>query len=200
MFQRSGEKTKGRLVLSPLTQKSKRTGSSGSCLFRERKRCKHEATHSFDHRASSDDGSRRDPGNLFSSALCPKESASVSTPIHMNPYGADEPGHYSSSADLVKLARKAMNFPLFVTIVSTRHHYLAPDYYHRGYPWDNILNPFLQGYPDAHGIKTGSNAAGDDWCMVISAYRHGHLLIGAEMQVPSEQQVFTDAENILNKG
>jgi hypothetical protein len=28
----------------------------------------------------------------------------------------------------------------------------------------------------------------------------GRLLIGAEMQAPSEQQVFTDAENILDTG
>jgi hypothetical protein len=35
--------------------------------------------------------------------------------------------------------------------------------------------------------------------MVFAAYRHGDLLIGAEMQAPSQQQVFTDAENILNK-
>jgi D-alanyl-D-alanine carboxypeptidase len=119
---------------------------------------------------------------------------------YMNPYGADEPGHYSSAADLVKLARKAMSYPLFATIVSTQHHHLAADYYHHGYPWENILNPFLQGYPGANGIKTGSNTAGDDWCMVFSASRNGHVLIGAEMQAPSEQQIFTDAENILNKG
>jgi D-alanyl-D-alanine carboxypeptidase len=36
--------------------------------------------------------------------------------------------------------------------------------------------------------------------MVFSASRNGHVLIGAEMQAPSEQQIFTDAENILNKG
>jgi D-alanyl-D-alanine carboxypeptidase len=119
---------------------------------------------------------------------------------YKNPYGADEPGHYSSAADLVKLASKAMSYPLFATIVSTQQHHVAADFYHRGYPWDNILNPFLQGYPGANGIKTGSNAAGDDWCMVFSAYRNGHLLIGAEMQAPSQQQVFTDAENILSKG
>jgi D-alanyl-D-alanine carboxypeptidase len=119
---------------------------------------------------------------------------------YMNPYGAEESGQYSSAADLVKLAQKAMNYQLFATIVSTQQHHLAPDYYHHGYPWDNILAPFLQNYPGANGIKTGSNAAGTDWCMVFSAYRNGRLLIGAEMQVPSYQQLFTDVENILDKG
>ncbi len=119
---------------------------------------------------------------------------------YSNPFGAEEPGHYSSAVDLVKLARVAMGYHLFAQIVSTQSHHVSPDFFHHGYPWDNILNPFLQNYPGANGIKTGSNQAGDDWCMVFSAYRHGHLLIGAEMQAPSEQQVFTDAENILNKG
>jgi len=119
---------------------------------------------------------------------------------YMNPYRADEQGHYSSAADLVKLARKAMGYSLFATIVATQSHHLAADYFHHGYPWDNISNPFLQSYPGTNGIKTGSNIAGDDWCMVFAAYRHGDLLIGAEMQAPSQQQVFTDAENILNKG
>ncbi len=68
------------------------------------------------------------------------------------------------------------------------------------YNWDNVLTSFLQSDPNARGIKTGSNAANTDWCMAFAAYRHGHLLIGAEMQAPSAQQVFTDAENILNKG
>ncbi|WP_201377294.1 hypothetical protein [Ktedonobacter sp. SOSP1-85] len=60
------------------------------------------------------------------------------------------------------------------------------------------MMPFLQSYPGANGTKTGSNADGTDWCMVFSATRHRHLLIGAEMQTPSEDQVFTDAENILD--
>jgi serine-type D-Ala-D-Ala carboxypeptidase (penicillin-binding protein 5/6) len=119
---------------------------------------------------------------------------------YKNPYGADEAGHYSSAADLVKLARVAMGYPLFAQIVSTQHYHLDPNLSHYKYDWDNVLTSFLQSYPGASGIKTGSNAAENDWCMVFSASRHGHLLIGAEMQAPSMGQVFTDAANILNKG
>ncbi|MBV9257729.1 MAG: D-alanyl-D-alanine carboxypeptidase [Ktedonobacteraceae bacterium] len=119
---------------------------------------------------------------------------------YQNPYGADEPGHYSSAADLVKLAHVAMGYPLFAQIVSTQQYYIAPTLYHHKYPWTNILINFLQSYPGANGIKTGSNAEETDWCLVFSAYRQGRWLIGAEMQAPSEDQVFTDAENILNKG
>lgn len=119
---------------------------------------------------------------------------------YTNPYGADDPTHYSSAADLVKLATVAMQQPIFATIVATQHHHVAADYFHHAYPWDNILNPFLQEYPNAIGIKTGSNADDTDWCMVFSAKRNGHFLIGAEMGALSEDQVFTDAENILTMG
>jgi D-alanyl-D-alanine carboxypeptidase len=119
---------------------------------------------------------------------------------YKNPYGADESGHYSSAADLVKLARVAMGYALFAKIVATQHYHLDPNLSHYRYDWDNILTPFLQSYPGATGIKTGSNAAENDWCMVFSASRRGHMLIGAEMQAPSYNQIFTDAQNMLDKG
>ena len=119
---------------------------------------------------------------------------------YSNPHGAAEPDHYSSAADLVKLARVAMGYPFFAQIVSTQSFHLPPTLYHHKYPWDNILNTFLQSYSGADGIKTGSNSAGDDWCMVFSAYQHGHLLIGAEMHAPSQDQVIIDAKNILDRG
>ena len=118
---------------------------------------------------------------------------------YANPHGAEDPGNYSSAADLVKLASVAMGYPLFAQIVATSSHPLAPDYFRHGYPnWNNTLATFLQTVPGANGIKTGSNATSTDWCMVFSAYRNGHLLIGAEMQAHSSQQVFNDAANILN--
>lgn len=119
---------------------------------------------------------------------------------YQNPYGAGEAGQYSSAADLVTLARVAMGYPLFAQIVSTQNYHLDPNLSHYKYDWTNILTSFLQSYPGANGIKTGSNAAGTDWCLVFSAYRNGRLLIGAEMQAPSYTQVFTDGENILNRG
>jgi D-alanyl-D-alanine carboxypeptidase (penicillin-binding protein 5/6) len=74
-----------------------------------------------------------------------------------------------SDADLVKLARVAMGYPLFAQIVSTPSYHLDPNLSHYRYDWTNILAPFLQRYPGANGIKTGSNAAETDWCMVFSA-------------------------------
>lgn len=119
---------------------------------------------------------------------------------YANPYGAADPNNYSSAADLVKLARVAMTYPLFAQIVATPTYHLDGNLSHVTYNWNNITESFLQSYPDANGIKTGSNATNDDWCMVFSAYRDNRLLIGAEMQAPSQAQIFTDATDILNKG
>lgn len=119
---------------------------------------------------------------------------------YTNPYGAADPNHYSSAADLVKLATVAMQQPLFAQIVSTPALHLNANAIRTTYDWKNILTPFFNEYTGALGIKTGSNADGTDWCMVFAAKRNGHLLIGAEMQASSEGQLFTDAENILDRG
>jgi D-alanyl-D-alanine carboxypeptidase len=119
---------------------------------------------------------------------------------YTNPYGAADPNHYASAADLVKLATVAMQQPLFATIVSTPAFHLDANAIRTTYDWKNILFPFFNDYTGALGIKTGSNADGTDWCMVFAAKRNGHLLMGAEMGAPSEAQVFTDAEHILDKG
>ncbi|MGH2480014.1 MAG: hypothetical protein ACRDHW_10205, partial [Ktedonobacteraceae bacterium] len=91
-------------------------------------------------------------------------------------------------------------YSLFAHIVATQTFHLDANLSHTRYDWQNILNSFLQSYTGANGIKTGSNAEGTDWTMAFSASRNGHLLIGAEMQAPSEGQLFTDARNILDKG
>lgn len=119
---------------------------------------------------------------------------------YMNPNGAADPNHYSSAADLVKLSTVAMGYPLFTQIVATPSITVPPDFYHHKYPWSNVISPFLQSYPGANGIKTGSNATSTDWCMVFSATGKGHLLIGAEMQAISFDRVSSDAGNILDKG
>ncbi|MGH2482264.1 MAG: D-alanyl-D-alanine carboxypeptidase family protein, partial [Ktedonobacteraceae bacterium] len=79
---------------------------------------------------------------------------------YTNPYGADDPNHYSSAADLVKLARVAMRYSLFAHIVATKTFHLDANLSHTRYDWQNILNSFLQSYTGANGIKTGSNAEG----------------------------------------
>lgn len=119
---------------------------------------------------------------------------------YTTPYGALDEQHHSSAADLVKLATVAMRQPIFARIVATPTLYLGANLSHTTYTWTNILLPFLQDYHGASGIKTGSNDTGTDWCMVFSARRNGHLLIGAEMQAPSLDQAFADAGRLLDRG
>jgi D-alanyl-D-alanine carboxypeptidase len=119
---------------------------------------------------------------------------------YTSPYGAVDQNHYASAADLVKLATVAMRLTVFANIVATRSVHLSANLSHTTYDWQNILRPFLDAYNHANGIKTGSNADGSDWCMVFSATRNGHFLIGAEMQAPSMDQIFTDAQRILDTG
>lgn len=118
---------------------------------------------------------------------------------YTSPYGAENPQNYASAADLVKLATVAMRQPVFARIVATASFSLSANLSHTTYTWTNILLPFLQA-SRANGIKTGSNADGTDWCMVFSARQNGHLLIGAEMQAPSQDQIFADAEDMLAHG
>jgi D-alanyl-D-alanine carboxypeptidase len=119
---------------------------------------------------------------------------------YTSPYGEENAENYASSADLVKLATVAMRQPVFARIVATTALFLPANLSYTTYNWQNILLPFLWGYGRANGIKTGSNADSTDWCMVFSATHNGHLLIGAEMQAPSQAQIFTDAQQILAQG
>jgi D-alanyl-D-alanine carboxypeptidase (penicillin-binding protein 5/6) len=119
---------------------------------------------------------------------------------YTSPYGAENPENSMSAADLVKLATIAMRQPVFAHIVATPTFSISANLSHTTYQWTNILLPFLQGYSRANGIKTGSNAEGTDWCMVFSATHNGHLLIGAEMQAPSQAQLFIDAKQMLTRG
>lgn len=92
-----------------------------------------------------------------------------------NPNGLTDPDHYSTAADMAKIAMYAMRNPEFRKIVAQTRHSLI---YRSG--MIRIVenrNEFLSsGYRGADGIKTGmTEAAGD--CLIASAKRDGHLLI-----------------------
>jgi D-alanyl-D-alanine carboxypeptidase/tRNA A-37 threonylcarbamoyl transferase component Bud32 len=115
-----------------------------------------------------------------------------------SPHGAtDDPNNYSSVADLVALARYAMNNSTFRDIVSTQHKDLPAQTHRHAYTWDNT-NQLLGTYNGADGIKTGSLL---DWfCIVFSATRNGRRLIGAELGAPTPDLLYGDATRMLNKG
>jgi D-alanyl-D-alanine carboxypeptidase len=116
-----------------------------------------------------------------------------------SPHGAtQDPNHYSSVYDLVKLAQYAMKNPTFAQIVQTQHFALPPQTHRHAYSWDNT-NQLLSMYPGANGVKTGSGSEAG-FCIVFSATRNGRQLIGAELGAPTADLLYADATRLLNLG
>src|SRR6266566_1153410 len=112
--------------------------------------------------------------------------------------GQPIPGHYTTAYDLVRLARYAMTIPLFAQIVRTQHYQIPATASHFSYSWDNI-NALLKAYPGATGIKTGFTAEAGE-CLVFSATRNGHHLIGVVLHSIDENHRFIDARILLDWG
>ncbi len=92
-----------------------------------------------------------------------------------NPSGLPDPNHYSTAADLARIAAYGFKNPLFAQIVGTKHIVI---------PWpgkdhDRDLyneNKLLWQYEGANGVKTGfTEEAGR--CLVSSANRNGIQLV-----------------------
>ena len=108
------------------------------------------------------------------------------------------PGHYTTAYDLVRLARYAMSIPLFAQIVRTQHYQLLATASHHRYSWDNT-NTLLATYQGMTGIKTGFTVEAGA-CLVFSATRNGHHLIGIVLHSIDENHRFNDARILLDWG
>jgi serine-type D-Ala-D-Ala carboxypeptidase (penicillin-binding protein 5/6) len=117
---------------------------------------------------------------------------------YANPDGLPAPDHYSSAYDLARLAHYAMTIPLFVQIVQTQEYMLPENGLHHGYVW-KTTNTLLGTYKGATGIKTGTTPEAG-YCLVFSATRNGHHLIGVVLHSTSEQRRFADAKALLDWG
>jgi D-alanyl-D-alanine carboxypeptidase (penicillin-binding protein 5/6) len=117
---------------------------------------------------------------------------------YANPDGLPAAGQYTTAFDLVRLADYAMHLPLFAQIVKTRTYSIAATATHAAHVWSNT-NLLLQSYQGATGIKTGYTAEAG-YCLVFSATRDGHHLIGALLDAASPEQRFSDAQKLLNWG
>lgn len=95
-----------------------------------------------------------------------------------NPHGFDAENHYSCPADMVALARYAMQYPEFRDVVSTLSYELHGQY--EGHTLHNV-NELLRAYPGADGVKTGDTPeAGKS--LVATATRDGHRVYAAFMR------------------
>ena len=116
-----------------------------------------------------------------------------------NPNGLPDPNHYSTAADMARIAVYCMKNETFREIVGTRRTSI-----HWIYPKDkwaelNNTNELLGKYKGANGIKTGwTKAAGG--CLSASAKRGEVELIAVVMHSPDHDTRFDDASNMLNYG
>ena len=105
----------------------------------------------------------------------------------VNPHGLDAPDHYASADDLYRLARAALAYPEFATIVSTTQHNTA------GHALTN-KNELLTAYAGADGIKTGTTDLANE-CLVASVNRDGHRVLAV---ILGSTQRYEDARRLFD--
>lgn len=116
-----------------------------------------------------------------------------------NPNGLSDPNHYSTAADMARIAVNCMKNPDFRKLVETKHtsiHWINPRD-----KWSELknTNELLEKYRGANGIKTGwTNAAGG--CLAASAKRDGVELIAVVMHSESNETRFADVEKLFDYG
>ena len=103
------------------------------------------------------------------------------------PHGLDEGEQTSSAADLLTIARAALQYPVFAQIVATAAAEVS------GMALTNT-NEVLGSYPGADGIKTGTTDAGGE-CLVASTTRQGHRLLAI---VLGSQDRYADVRAMLD--
>ena len=116
-----------------------------------------------------------------------------------NPNGLPDSNHYSTAADMARIAVYCMKNPDFRKIVATDHSSI-----HWIYPkdkWAELKNTnhLLGKYKGANGVKTGwTQAAGG--CLAASAKRGEIELIAIIMRSTNQDTRFEDATDLLNYG
>lgn len=108
------------------------------------------------------------------------------------------PGHYSTAYDLARLAHYLMAIPLFAKIVQTQTYIVPATNLHHSYKWQTT-NDLLPNYKGTTGVKTGHTIEAG-YCLVFSATRNGHNLIGVVLNEGSLALRLKDAEGLLNWG
>jgi D-alanyl-D-alanine carboxypeptidase len=109
-----------------------------------------------------------------------------------DPHGLDAPDHYSSPADMVEMARYAMQYPEFRQIVRSKSYDIQES--NISYTIFNV-NPLLGEYPGLDGVKTGfTDDAGK--ALVATAVRNGHRVYVAYMR--SQDGAMADGTLLLD--
>lgn len=116
-----------------------------------------------------------------------------------NPNGLPNPNHYSTAADMARIAVYCMKNPAFREIVGTRRTSIRWIYPKEKWAELNNTNELLGKYKGANGLKTGwTQAAGG--CLAASAKRGELELIAIVMRSTDHDTRFDDATALLNYG
>lgn len=114
----------------------------------------------------------------------------------VNPIGLDDPGQYTSAADLAKTSVElTTRFPVVAAIASTPSLTVTATPTHHAYALYN-LNQLIRTYPGVTGLKTGwTGRAGG--CLIVTASRGGRHLLVVVMGSPN---IFVEAASLLDYG
>lgn len=108
----------------------------------------------------------------------------------VRPDGLDVPDHYSSAADMTKLARILMRTRFVRDTVDEETDTIAGG--RTLYTWDDLLSLF----PRTFGVKTGHTAQAG-WCQVAAARGAGVTIYATLLGGPSRSVRNTDLESLL---
>ncbi len=124
------------------------------------------------------------------------EKTGVTETHFANAHGLHDPNHYTTAADMAKIAQYAMKNPIFREIVATKK--LPWD----GREWKTELinhNKMLWRYDGATGIKNGfTDQAGNT--LVASAKRGDTEFIAVTMKAQSSSFTYKDVTKLLDYG
>jgi serine-type D-Ala-D-Ala carboxypeptidase (penicillin-binding protein 5/6) len=114
----------------------------------------------------------------------------------VNPIGLDDPGHYTSAADLARAATElTRRFPEVAAMAAAPSLTLPATSSHHAYALYN-LNDLVRKYRGATGLKTGwTGRAGG--CLIATAARDGRHLMVVLLASP---RIFDEATTLLDYG
>jgi len=114
----------------------------------------------------------------------------------VNPTGLDDPGQYTSAADLARISIElTTRFPVVAAIASMPSLTIPATATHHAYALYN-LNQLIRTYQGATGLKTGwTGRAGG--CLIATASRGGRHLLLVVMGSPN---IFVEAATLLDYG
>ena len=123
------------------------------------------------------------------------EALGLSDTHFTNPHGLDHEEHYTSAADLARLAAYCIHNELFRTIVSTRR-MTIPLNDQEGARLLLNHNRLLRSYDGTIGLKTGFTKRSGR-CLVSAAERDGVTMIAVTLNAPDD---WNDHRNMLDYG